>query len=77
MKLLKIENYEEYYQYFTKDTSFKASESFYNSYKEFNFANNYDYENSSAYNNLLESHCTRMVKNVSSNNNKYITLAYL
>ncbi len=72
-----IENYEEYYQYFTKDTSFKASKSLYNSYKEFNFADNYAFENSSAYKNLLESHYTRIAKDFSRNSNKDMALAYL
>jgi len=72
-----IENYEEYYQYFTKDTSFKASKSLYNSYKEFNFADNYAFENSSAYKNLLESHYTRIAKDFSRNSDKDMALAYL
>ena len=72
-----IENYEEYYQYLTKDTSFKASESLYNSYKEFNFADNYAFENSSAYKSLLASHYARIAKDASSNSDKDIALAYL
>ena len=72
-----IENYEEYYQYFTKDTSFKASKTLYNSYKEFNFADNYAFENSNAYKSLLESHYARIAKDASSNSDKDIALAYL
>ena len=72
-----IENYEEYYQYLTKDTSFKASESLYNSYKEFNFADTDAFENSSAYKTLLTSHYARIAKDASSNSDKDIALAYL
>ena len=72
-----IENYEEYYQYLTKDTSFKASESLYNSYKEFNFADNYAFENSSAYKTLLTSYYARIAKDAFSNSDKDIALAYL
>ena len=72
-----IENYEEYYQYLTKDTSFKASESLYNSYKEFNFADTDAFENSSAYKTLLTSYYARIAKDAFSNSDKDIALAYL
>ena len=32
-----IENYEQYYQYLTKDLDFKAEETLYRDYKDFNF----------------------------------------
>tara|TARA_B100000809_G_C15139148_1_gene532132 strand:- start:6811 stop:8175 length:1365 start_codon:yes stop_codon:yes gene_type:complete len=72
-----LENYEQYYQYLTKDTSFKASESIYDSFKEFNFADNDAFENSNAYKRLLESHYGRVARDASSNSDKDIALAYL
>jgi thiol-disulfide isomerase/thioredoxin len=71
-----MENYEQYYQYLTKDNSFKASQSLYDSFKEFNFADNDAYENSNAYKRLLESHYSRIARDASGNN-KDIALAYL
>jgi thiol-disulfide isomerase/thioredoxin len=72
-----MENYEQYYQYTTKDTSFKASESLYDSFKEFNFTDTDAFENSNAYKSLLASHYLRIARDASSNSDKDIALAYL
>ncbi len=72
-----IENYEQYFQYLTKGNTFRASESLYSSYKDFNFADNDAFETSNAYKRLLESHYGRIARDISNDNGKDIALAYI
>lgn len=72
-----IENYEQYYQYLTKDLDFKAEETLYKDYKDFNFNDTEAYETSNAYKRLLETHYQRIAQNEANNNRKDLTLTYL
>ena len=72
-----IENYEQYYQYLTKDLDFKAEETLYKDYKDFNFYDTEAYETSNAYKRLLETHYQRIAQNEANNNGKDLTLTFL
>lgn len=72
-----LENYQEYYRYFTKNEAFVVSETYYDSFKNFDFSETIAYENSNAYKRLLESHYGRIANELSTRENIDIALAYL
>ena len=72
-----LENYQEYHGYFTKNEEFVVSESYYDSFKEFNFTNTGAYEGSNAYKRLLESHYGRIAYDNSNKEDINIALSYL
>ena len=72
-----LENYQEYYVYFTKDEEFLVSESYYKYSDDFNFSDTNIYESSRAYQRLAATHYGRLANDLSENKNIDIALAYL
>jgi len=72
-----LENYQEYYRYFTKSNDFVVSDTYYDALKDFDYANMDAYNNSKAYKSLLETHFNRLASINSGKDGKNATLSYM
>jgi len=73
-----LENYQEYHQYFTKTPGFKASESLYDEIKDLKFNDTIAFRNSTGYQDLVNTHYSRLVGDALLENDKLNrTVTYL
>jgi len=73
----KIETYENYHKYYSETEDFKVSEGFYNSLKNIDFADTTAYRNSSAYQQMIETHYSRLAEASSNENDTDYSLPFL
>lgn len=72
-----IENYQDYHRYFSKDSEFVVSESFYEVLKKVNYSDMKAYNSSKAYKSLLETHFYRIANVIKEKDRISEALAYL
>lgn len=78
IKASNIENYQNYYRYFTMNNTFKTSPAFYENLKGLNFADTIAFQNSASYQQLVSSHYQRLAdEDLEKNDSLDISLAYL
>ncbi len=71
-----LENFNDAHRYYSGDQNFKVSDTFYDDLKNINYNDTLAYRNSTAYQNLLDAHFTRLANEeaiVTGNNNQTIT----
>ncbi len=73
----KIERFENYHKYYSEAKDFKVSEDFYNPLQNTDFADTTAYRNSSAYQQMIETHYSRLAEASSNENDTDYSLAFL
>lgn len=76
-EMILVENYEGGYRYFNQDPTFTVSENFYDLTKGFDYNDTLAYRKSSSYQDLVQTHYTRLAGDKAEKENKDFNLIYL